>query len=303
MKKNVLVIGGSYFAGRVFCIHASKGEKLALHVVNRGKYTLNLPGVSEYKCDRHEVKTLSKILPDLYFDAVVDFCGYSSGEINIIINALPGRVGQYVFISTASIYTTTGVKKEGDPVMEMEPEKPDPISEYLWCKVQLERELKDTCAITGIPYTIARPNFIYGPYNYAPRESYFIQQIVKGIPVPDPTDATSKFSMVYVLDVARALEVFVGNKKAYNEDFNLAGEEQVTYTMLFSELERTSGVSFEKKPVTVSQVMTEKIPLPFPLDTDDLTSGEKMTRYFGFKYTSFPDGMDKTFAAFKSVFS
>ena len=303
MKKNVLVIGGSYFAGRVFSIHASKDDRLALHVVNRGRYTLNLPWVSEYKCDRHDVKTLSDMLPDIYFDAVVDFCGYSPGEIELIINALSGRVGQYVFISTASIYSKTGVKKEDDPVMEIEPETPDPISEYLYGKIHLERELKDTCAIMGIPYTIARPNFIYGPYNYAPRESYFIRQIVKGIPVPDPTDATAKFSMVYVLDVARALAIFTGNEKAYNEAFNLAGEEQVTYTMLFSELERINGKPFVKKPVTISQVMTEKIPLPFPLDADDLTSGEKMTQYFGFKYTSFADGMAKTFSAFKPVFS
>lgn len=244
MKKNVLIIGGSYFTGRVFSIHASKGGRLSLHVVNRGKYTLNFPWVSEYKCDRHDAKTLSNMLPEIYFDAVVDFCGYSPGDIDAIINALSGRVGQYVFISTASIYTTKGVKKEDDPVMKMEPKKPDPISEYLYRKVQLERELKDTCAYTRIPYTIVRPTFIYGPYNYAPRESYFIQQIVKRIPVPDTTDATAKFSMVYVLDVARALEIFTGNEKAYNEAFNLAGQEQVTYTMLFSELERISGGPF-----------------------------------------------------------
>ncbi len=185
MKKNVLVIGGSYFAGKVFSIYASKNDALALHVVNRGKYSLNLSGVSEYKCDRHDVKTLSGLLPDIHFDAVVDFCGYTPGEIALIIDAFPGRVGQYVFISTASVYTATGLKKEDDPVTGMKPDTPD----------------------------------------------------------------------------------------------------------------------FEKEPVTVSRVMTENIPLPFPLDTDDLTNGNKMTRHFGFKYTSLEEGMAKTFAAFKPVFS
>jgi nucleoside-diphosphate-sugar epimerase len=222
---------------------------------------------------------------------------------------------------------STGVKKEGDPVVEpkaadpvlelfsvmrdedsvrspaMEPKGTDPIVEYVSNKVLLERELKDTCGPRRLPYTIVRPTFIYGPYNYAPRESYFIKHIVQGVPVPEPTDATAKFSMVYVADIARALETFVGDEKAHNEEFNLAGVEQVTYTSLFSALERCNGAPFARKPVTVSQVMAENIPLMFPLDADDLCSGEKMSQRFGFEYTSFPAGMDKTFAAFKDVYS
>jgi len=303
MKKDVLVIGGSYFAGRVFSIHASRGDRLTLHVVNRGKYKLNLPGVSEYQCDRHDTDRLSQILPDINYDAVVDFCGYNPGEINDIVNTLSGRIGQYIFISTSSVYAAKGIKREGDPIIAVSSNKAEPTEEYLSNKVGLERELKNTCKHAAIPYTIVRPCFIYGPYNYAPRESYFIEKIVKGIPVPEPGDARAKFSMVYVLDVARALEMFVGDKKAFNESFNLAGVEQVTYATLLSELERCNGAAFSKIPMTVSQVKADKLPLPFPLDMDDLCSGEKMTQSFGFKYTSFTEGMEKTFAAFKSVYS
>jgi len=327
MKKDVLVIGGSYFAGRVFSIYTSKRDKVALHIVNRGRYTLNLPGVYEYKCDRHDVEKLSEILPDMKFDAVVDFCGYNPDEITPIINALPGRIGQYIFISTCDVYASTGEKREGDPIVEphitgplldfhnvmrdeasvrspvMEPKGTDRVAEYISNKVLLERELKDACSSQKIPYTIVRPTFIYGPYNYAPRESYFIQHIVKGIPVPEPVDAKAKFSMVYVADIASALEIFIGNKKAYNQEFNLAGVEQVTYASLFAELERCHGAPFERRPVTVSQIMTENIPLPFPLDTDELCSGGKMPQTFAFEYTPFSTGMDKTFAAFKSVYS
>ena len=301
MKKKVLVIGGSYFAGRVFSIYTSRRDKVALHVVNRGKYTLNLPGVCEYRCDRHDIENMSAILPDMKFDAIVDFCGYNPGEISAIIDILPDRIGQYIFISTSSVYVSTGVKKEGDPLVE--PDRADPILEYISNKVLLEREVKDTCGPRGIPYTIVRPAFIYGPYNYAPRESYFIKHIVKGIPVPEPTDANAKFSMVYVADVARALETFVVDKEACNEEFNLAGVEQVTYASLFSELERCNGAPFARRPVTVSQVKAENIPLLFPLEADDLCSGEKMSQCFGFEYTSFSAGMDKTFAAFKAVYS
>lgn len=327
MKKNVLIIGGSYFAGRVFSIYSSKRDKLALHVVNRGRYTLNLPGVCEYKCDRHDVETLSAILPDIKFEAIVDFCAYNPDEIASIINALPGRMGHYIFISTSDVYVSAGVKKEGDPIVEphktnsvldlnsvmrdedavrssiVESKGADRIAEYISNKVLLEYELKDACGSHKIPYTIVRPAFIYGPYNYAPRESYFIKHIVKGIPVPEPIDANAKFSMVYVADIASALETFVGDKKAYNQEFNLAGVEQVTYASLFAELERCNGAPFARRPLTVSQVIAEDIPLPFPLDTDELCIGEKMSQTFAFEYTPFSAGMDKTFAAFKNVYS
>lgn len=301
MKKNILVIGGSYFAGRVFSIYVSRDEIFTLHVVNRGKYTLNLPGVNEYKCNRHDTDKMTEILPDINFDAVVDFCGYNPGEISAAINAFPGRIGQYIFISTSSVYDTTGVKKEGDPVLE--PQGADPILEYISNKVLLERELKAECKSRNVPFTIIRPGFIYGPYNYAPRESYFIQHIVKGTPVPEPIDATAKFSMLYVTDLARALEIFINNEKSHNEEFNLAGTEKVTYAYLLSELERCNGEPFERKPVTVAQVIADNIPLPFPLDEDDLCSGEKMSEYFDFTYTPFSEGMNKAFAAFKAVFS
>jgi hypothetical protein len=40
MKKRVLVIGGSMFAGRVFSLLASRTGEIELHVVNRGKLPL-----------------------------------------------------------------------------------------------------------------------------------------------------------------------------------------------------------------------------------------------------------------------
>lgn len=69
----------------------------------------------------------------------------------------------------------------------------------------LEKELKKGACRKGCSYTILRPVFIYDPYNYAPRESWYIQRIVKGQVIPHPSDANGKFQMVYVKDVARAL--------------------------------------------------------------------------------------------------
>jgi nucleoside-diphosphate-sugar epimerase len=77
-----------------------------------------------------------------------------------------------------------------------------------------------------------RPTFIYGPFNYARRESYFVELIARGHVVPVPADATARFNMVYVFDIARALELMIGDERAFNEVFNLSAPDEITYSVL-----------------------------------------------------------------------
>jgi len=304
--KQVLVIGGSYFAGRVHAILTSKGDSgdgdIYLHVVNRGNYPLNLPNVTQYICDRHDTAKLAEILPDITFDAVVDFCGYEPNDISSVVNALSERINQYIFISISSVYDPLGdkPKTESDPVLHSF--SGGVISDYVMKKCLLELELTNICAAKNIPYTILRPSFIYGPFNYAPRESYFIKLIAEGKPVPVPTDATGRFSFVYVMDVADVINLSIANPKAYNEIFNLAGNDE-TYDSFIATLEKCNGGIFETQPVTVQQVLDENIPLPFPLNNDELYSGKKVEDVFGYKYTPFETGMKKTFTVFKNVYA
>lgn len=304
--KQVLVIGGSYFTGRVHAILTSKGDSgdgdIHLHVVNRGNYPLNLPNVTQYVCDRHNTAKLAEVLPDITFDAVVDFCGYEPNDISSVVNALADRIKQYIFISTCSVYDSLG----DDPKVETDPMLHNfaggVIDDYVMKKCLLEIELTNICAAKNIPYTILRPAFIYGPFNYAPRESYFIKHIAEGTPVPVPTDATARFSFVYVMDIADIINMSVANPKAYNEIFNLAGSHE-TYNSLLDTLEKCNGGPFNTQLVTVKEVYDKNIPLPFPLNVDQLYSGKKVEDVFEYKYTPFETGMKKTFTVFKNVYS
>lgn len=307
MSKQVLVIGGSYFAGRVHAILTSRGDSgdgdIHLHVVNRGNYPLNLQNVTQYVCDRHDTEKLVQVLPeDLVFDAVVDFCAYEPNDISSVVNALGSRIKQYIFISTCSVYDPVGnsIKTEGDPMLSNF--SGGVVSDYVMKKCLLEIELTNVCSSHNLPYTILRPTFIYGPFNYAPRESYFIKKIVENDPIPVPTDATGRFSFVYVMDVADIINLSIANPKAYNEIFNLSGNDE-TYETFLKMLEICNGGAFATTPVTVKQVIDENIPLPFPLNNDELYSGKKVEDVFGYKYTSFETGMKKTFSVFKNVYA
>ena len=302
--KNVLVIGGSVFTGRVFSIQASRNGGFNLHVVNRGNHPMNLERVSLYKSDRHEPRKIADLIPDISFDALIDFCAYNPGEISPVIDALGTRIKQYIYFSTASVYAPAdGFLDENSAMLNISSSEKDVTTQYIWGKIGLERELIEACAKTGVNYTILRPTFIYGPFNYAPREPYFIEHIAKKEAVPAPTNASSRFNFVYVLDIAAALMACIGDEKASNEIFNLAEPEAITYPRLLSCLEQCNGAPFAKREVTVEQADRENIPLPFPLTGDTLVNGEKFTRTFNFDYTPFSEGMEKTFNIFHSIYT
>ena len=58
--KNVLVIGGSYFVGRVFVEELSRIPDYAIYVMNRGNVPINIEGVIEIICDRHDAEAMYK---------------------------------------------------------------------------------------------------------------------------------------------------------------------------------------------------------------------------------------------------
>ncbi len=302
MSKSILVIGGSAFVGRIFSIQISKNEEYQLHVVNRGQFPLNLKNVKEYKCDRHSPRMVARLLPDITFDVMIDFCAYNPGEVSSLLEPLKGRIKHYIVISTASVYEPYdhSSKAENDPVVTKS--EGDRVSDYIYNKILMEQETMRTCESLGIPYTIFRPTFIYGPFNYSARESYFVELIARGHVVPVPKDATARFNMVYVFDIARALELCIGNEKAYNEIFNLSAPEEITYPLLLEAFERFNGGPFMTRPVTVEEVLDENIPLPFPLTEDEIFSGKKLTDIFEFTYTPFLEGMEKTYKIFYSLF-
>ena len=303
MSKKILAIGGSAFTGRVFSIQTSKNPDYELHVVNRGQFPLHLETVKEYKSDRHTPIMIKHLLPKIDFDVMVDFCAYAPGDASSILEMLKGRIKHYIIFSTASVYEPFDhkLKFEGDPVVTKT--EGDRVTDYIYNKVLLEQEAVETCERLSIPYTILRPTFIYGPFNYAARESYFVELIARGHVVPVPSDATAKFNMVYVFDVARALELMMNNKNAYNETFNLSAPEEVTYSMLLEAFLKFNNGPFMTRSVTVEEVISDSIPLPFPLTENELFSGKKLSDTFDFEYTPFMIGMEKTYKIFYSLFT
>lgn len=294
---NILVIGGSYFCGRVFVEEATKKGSHQVTVLNRGRIPMGMKGVRELRCDRHNPAALRECLAGTSWDTLVDFCAYTPPDVRDLLASLDsGSVGHYVLVSTASVYGKTSRL----PVSEAEALLAGPLpgddlgADYAWAKVCTERALQDTCGKRDVPWTIVRPAIIYGKYNYAPRESWFFDQIMAGSPITVPSDSLALFSFVSVWDLARLIISFIGSQRSFHHAFNAAGRELVSYDELLRVIEASVGYAFLTKPKTCRELAESGQELPFPFDTHLVYSGALSEECFGFRYTSFQAEMKRT---------
>lgn len=298
MNKNILVIGGTYFAGRVFSLLADS-EGNGVTVMNRGSFSMAGTGIKQIICDRRDPMALRAAALEPHYDAIVDFCAYEPGDIKSLLDNIPCGCDHYLYVSTPDVTKPSpAVRDENSPVMDVMPT--DEVGLYTWKKLGLETELKTEARARGLGHTMIRPAFIFGPFNYAPREPWYIERIVKGEAIPHPVDATGRFNMVYVKDLARAILTCVYDGRSRDNTYVVSAPEVLDYNTFVAYLKAVSSVDFTLEPVTVADVMARNIPLPFPLTEaeNELFDGSRITRELGFTYTGFMENMKKTFEFF-----
>lgn len=316
----ILVIGGSYFFGRVFVMLASKEHRIT--VVNRGTYSMEEFGVKQITGDRHDVSVWQQCGED--YDAVVDFCAYEPGDVATVVENLGGSVKQYILISTVDVYQRQTDEQCADGNRENQKPEETPLEKrklpgeagaYISGKVVLEEEVRMVCRDRSIAFTVLRPAILYGPYNYAPRESLFIQMAVSDRWLPRFTDAGGRFQFVYVKDGAEAVLKCLGNERSYGQAYNLCGDEVLDYNIFFRVLSDCAGAADEASGnteasrlqevyMTLEEAAKQGLPIPFPAAAEEteLVSNRKSREELGMMYTPFREGMQKTFNAFARVF-
>lgn len=296
----LLVIGGSYFLGRVFTMIASNTHELTL--INRGRYSMEQFNVEQFHFDRHDILQWQQLEAKDY-DAIIDFCAYLPNDISTVINNFKGKFKKYILISTVDVYQrqTHELKNERHPLENRQLD--GEVGEYITNKIKLEQELIAHCNQNNIDYAIIRPGLIYGPFNYAPRESAFIQLIINNMPLVKLSDANGQFQMVYVKDVAMAILAVCSSTKQH-AIYNVINNEILDYDKLYSIFEQVSPQPINYTTLTISDAMKYNYPTPFPvtIQETELYDGLKITNECDFKYTSLKEGMQKTFDAFIPVF-
>ncbi len=293
MAKRVLVIGGSYFSGRVFVEEALKMPDVELHVFNRGRLPLHMDGVTEHVGDRERPEQVRDAIPDGQWDAVVDFCAYTPAHVEALLANLRGSVGQYLLISTTTVYrkTTQQPVDERAPLLDGPQPELGEYADYGYHKCLAEEAAHRECARRGIALTVLRPAIIYGYYNYAPRETYFFDRLRAREPIVIPEPGASRFNFIWVVDMARLLWACIGEPRTFGETFNLASAEAVSYARIVDALGEITGKAVDTLRLPAAEIARRKLPLPFPIDEDLVYDGTKIDRLFGFEHTPFHTGL------------
>lgn len=191
----VLVLGDTKFVGRAIAEEAlAKGHDVTLF--NRGNRA-SVTGCTTLVGDRRAADGY-RALEGLDFDIVFDTWGEEANAVKSAVDALKGRIKQYVFISTVSVYDFSSQPSLYDESQTLyDPEK-CPIA---YCKDKIESE--KAAESSGVSALILRPGLIIGPYESTNgRLTWWLERLDRGGPtlVPGPQD--SKLQFIDVRDLA-----------------------------------------------------------------------------------------------------
>src|SRR5260370_19404546 len=99
----VLFIGGTGIISAAVSRQAiAKG--VDLYLLNRGLRGVNPPGSHSLTADARQPHEVEAALQGLQFDVVVNWVAYTPDDIERDMALFQGRVKQYIFISSASVY-------------------------------------------------------------------------------------------------------------------------------------------------------------------------------------------------------
>ena len=292
--KKILVIGGSYFFGRYFVMLAAKlGYEIT--VLNRGNVDMSAWAGRQIICDRRNQEKLSGLLHGEFFDAVIDFCAFEPGDIRILFEILPCGWERYIYISSASVYVQhPGVRSESSPLYRENPGGAG--GDFAIRKRILEEELIWCADKYGGAYTIFRPAYIYGPFNYLGREDWYFKFLTENGFIIIPLDADGQFQLVYVHDAAWAVSRSIS--MAGNGIYNLSAPEVMDYRKWSSVLQQAIPGKVPVHGMTLQEINAAGIALPYPVThaQNILISGKLAQESLSFDYTDIVTGIRESYA-------
>ncbi|MBZ0154375.1 MAG: NAD-dependent epimerase/dehydratase family protein [Planctomycetes bacterium] len=215
--KHILVLGGTSFLGpAIVDAGLARGHRFTLF--NRGKTNPGLyagkDGVEQIQGQRRRPRPDRpkdpaqdlKALEGRRWDAVVDTSAYFTGEVEDVCKVLTGNVGQFVFISSLSVYQTLEV--DNTPVDEQSPlcACEDKYTHDMGKSYERYGALKRYCeeaAAAAFPdhATLVRPGYIVGPGDPTDRFTYWPQRFSRGGECLAPGDPDNELQFVDVRDL------------------------------------------------------------------------------------------------------
>ncbi len=236
----VLFIGGTGIISSA-CSQLALDRGIDLYLLNRGQSSRSVPaGAKVLTADINDLNAVQQALAGHTFDAVVDWIAFVPEQIERDINLFHGRTGQFVFISSASVYQTPPASL---PITESTM-LDNPVWEYSRNKIACEERLVRAYREEKFPITIVRPSHTYdrtllpftGRYTVVNRMRQGKKVVVHG-------DGTSLWTLTHHADFAHAFVGLLGHPRAIGDTFHITSNEWLSWNQIFDIVARAAGVA------------------------------------------------------------
>jgi len=251
-----LVTGGAGFIGAHVTNHLiNAGHSVVVLDDLSGGFEENIhPKAKFVKGSINDNTLLEKLFTEEKFDYVYHLAAYAAeglshfikrfnynnnviGSINLINQSVIHKIKCFVFTSSIAVYGKGQLPMKED----MTPMPEDP---YGIAKFSVELDLKATHEMFGLNYIIFRPHNVYGEYQnlgdrYRNVVGIFMNQLMQGKALTVFGDGSQTRAFSYIGDVAPYIANSVNISKAYNEVFNIGGDNDYSVNELATEVMKT----------------------------------------------------------------
>jgi nucleoside-diphosphate-sugar epimerase len=235
----VLFIGGTGVISSA-CARLAVARGIDLTLFNRGQTARSIPeGARCLQGDINDRASAARVLEGQRFDAVVNWIAFTPDQVEADVGFFRGRVGQYIFISSASAYQ----KPVGSlPITESTPLY-NPYWAYSRAKIACEERLIQAYRREGFPMTVVRPSHTYDRTKVPLLGHYTdIDRMRRGKKVVVHGDGTSLWILTHHEDFAKGFVGLLGNPRAIGNAFHITSDEVLTWNQIYTTLAHAAGV-------------------------------------------------------------
>lgn len=244
----ILVLGGTSFFGRLFAREAvARGH--AVTVFSRRCPSAGLPGGAEQRAGERGTERDLAPLARRDWDFAVDNICFGPAEARLAARLFAGRVGRWVFTSTASVYHAFRAEPPADfperwaGSAASRGAKPLRAYPYGVGKWRAESEFRAAFTRSAFPAVTLRFPMVVGPGDPKQRLQGTLHRLADGGPVLLPGDASLAWRFLYAPDAVRAFFRAAESPGAAGEAFNVADLGAVTIPKLLTQAARALGAA------------------------------------------------------------
>ncbi len=239
----ILFIGGTGNISTA-CTTLAHQKGNEVFVLNRGKTNIPVPeGVKVLRGDAYYQQSLEDAIKGHHFDVVANFIAYTPEDVQRDINVFSGRIGQYIFISSASVYQ----KPPSHPVITESTPLKNPYWQYSRDKIACEDQLTKVYREQDFPITIVRPSLTYQhviPVALGGWTNFnVIERIRKGKKIIVHGDGTSLWTITHSEDFAIGFCGLLGHQQAIGHSFHITSDELLTWNQIYEAVAAAVGES------------------------------------------------------------